>query len=178
MKSLIFFMPRSRSMQVKFKKLFYFKSKLFQYIIDRTKGTSGNLNKKRFYASKKRVSVAQEKKVFSTSEYEYQQEFLNKVIDIIANNLSENLDVVYISKELNLTRHTFLRRIKKYSGYTAIGFVKEYRLKEAAKFLEIKKNLSVKEIAHMVGYNSLPYFCSEFKKRFHMSPKKYQENIR
>jgi len=45
---------------------------------------------------------------------------------------------------------------------------------EAAKELLLKKQLSVKEIAYIVGYTSLPTFSKKYSDYFGVSPSKYQ----
>ncbi|WP_158447828.1 helix-turn-helix domain-containing protein [Aquimarina longa] len=104
----------------------------------------------------------------------YQSGFINNVVQIIETNISEDINVEIISKELNLTRHTFLRKIKKHTGYTAIGFIKQYRLQYASKMLQ-NQEYNIKEVAYLSGFKSLSYFYSEFKTKYKIPPKKFKE---
>lgn len=104
----------------------------------------------------------------------YRSDFINNVVQIIETNISEDINVEVISNELNMTRHTFLRKIKKHTGYTAIGFIKQYRLQYASKMLQ-NQEYRIKEVAYLSGFKSLPYFYSEFKTKYKIPPKKFKE---
>jgi len=56
-------------------------------------------------------------------------------------------------------------------------FVKSIRMKKAAELL-MKKELTVAEIAYMVGYNDRKYFSREFKKQYDKTPTEFmQQNV-
>lgn len=104
----------------------------------------------------------------------YQSELIEKVVKILEQNITEDISVEFIAEELNMTRHTFLRRMKKITSYTAIGFIKHYRLQYASKKLKYS-NYSIKEVAFLSGFRSISYFHSEFKRKYKVSPKKFQK---
>ena len=57
-----------------------------------------------------------------------------------------------------------------------VVYLNNIRMKNAVKLLETT-NLKVYEIAEKVGYSSLSYFSTTFKKKFGQNPYEYQMNV-
>ncbi len=67
------------------------------------------------------------------------------------------------------------REFKKYVGISPIEYLIRQKMNYAALLLN-QTDKSVLEISGEIGYDSLSYFISQFKKYFHMSPGKYRKS--
>ena len=101
------------------------------------------------------------------------QEFLQRAIDYIVENISDNnLNVEELSEALNLSRSNVYRKIKALTGMTIIEFIRIIRLKQALKLMETKK-YSLSEIAYQTGFSSPSYFTKSFKDQYGKPPSEY-----
>ncbi|MFC5044397.1 helix-turn-helix domain-containing protein [Aquimarina hainanensis] len=104
--------------------------------------------------------------------------FLKKLNEFIYQNVdNEKLNVTFLAANFSMTQRTFLRKVKKETGLTAVSYLKHIRLEYAAELL-LRSDYSITEIMNKVMYNNLSYFSSEFKKIYSLSPKKYREKFR
>ena len=99
-----------------------------------------------------------------------EQTFLNKMMQILEDNLGEEeFGVAELSDALHMSRRQVHRKIKAISGETPTDFIRRVRLQRARRLLEQKAG-SVSEIAFQVGFGSLSYFTTAFKKQFGVLP--------
>ena len=86
-----------------------------------------------------------------------------------------NMDfsVNQLADEMAVSYSTLFARIKKLTGLTPNQYLKELRLQEARRLLEIKKYSSVKAVSYSVGYRDVKHFSKNFKKRFGKNPSAY-----
>ncbi|MGX5818793.1 hybrid sensor histidine kinase/response regulator transcription factor [Chitinophaga lutea] len=99
--------------------------------------------------------------------------FLEKVMHFIdANILEPTLNVEQLAREVNMSRITLYRKIKALTNQSTIEFIRSFRLKRAAQFLE-KNEFTVTEVAYMVGFSDVDYFRKWFKTEFGCTPKEY-----
>ncbi len=107
---------------------------------------------------------------------EMDQQFLQKVIDYIILNITDNtLSVEDIAEHLNISRSNVYRKIKALTGKTIIEFIRLIRLKQAVKLMETKK-YSLAEIAYQTGFTSPSYFTKSFKDEYGKPPSEYLAN--
>ena len=83
-----------------------------------------------------------------------------------------DLSVESISRELGISRVHLNRRLKSIINESPSTYIRDYRLKQAARMLAEKK-LSIAEIAYAVGFSSHAYFSNTFKERYGMTPTEY-----
>nr|WP_321408445.1 response regulator [uncultured Carboxylicivirga sp.] len=103
------------------------------------------------------------------------QAILKKVITIINENIeSEELKPGFIADKLNMNVRSFYRYFKNVSTLSPSDFIKDFRLKHAAKLLLTTK-LSVQEVIYKTGFSNKSYFYREFNKKFNMTPKEYRQ---
>ncbi len=107
------------------------------------------------------------------SDNEMDQEFLQKSIDYILQNISdERLNVEGLAVELNLNRSNVYRKIKALTGNSVVEFIRSIRLKQAIKLMETNK-YSLSEIAYQTGFTSPSYFTKMFKRKYGTTPSEY-----
>ena len=105
-----------------------------------------------------------------------EKDFIKKVIELIRSNIdNENLQSLFIEKELGISNSQLYRKIKQIFGFTPSDLIRTIRLKFAAELL--RKNVyTVSEVCYKSGYNNRSYFYREFKKMYNTTPKNYQLN--
>lgn len=106
------------------------------------------------------------------------KDFIKKVIDLIRRNIdNENLQSLFIEKQLGISNSQLYRKIKQLFGFTPGDLIRTIRLKYAAELLR-KNVLTVSEVCYQSGFNNRSYFYREFKKIYNTTPKNYQLKFR
>jgi signal transduction histidine kinase/DNA-binding response OmpR family regulator/sugar lactone lactonase YvrE len=101
------------------------------------------------------------------------QEFLNKFLDLIENNLDKtNFGTEQLSKELFVSRTQLHRKILSITGQAPGEFIRITKLKKAAKLL-LDGKLSVTQVAYEIGFSSPAQFTRAFTKQFNCVPSEY-----
>ncbi len=100
--------------------------------------------------------------------------FLQKVLDLMEKNMADpDFSVGELAIKFHASRSTFYKRLLLLTGKTPLEFMRQIRLKRAAELLE-KSQLTVSEIAYMVGFNNPKYFAQYFKMEFGIIPSAYR----
>jgi len=103
-----------------------------------------------------------------------EKDFIKKVIELIRDNIdNENLQSLFIEKELGISNSQLYRKIKQIFNVTPSDLIRTIRLKHAAELLR-KNVLTVSEVCYQSGFNNRSYFYREFKKVYNVTPKNYQ----
>ncbi|CAA7197050.1 AraC family transcriptional regulator [Chryseobacterium potabilaquae] len=111
--------------------------------------------------------------VLNTDDMRVRLCFHDKIrMEIIYNYVHENyhnkLNVHEIAQAVNLTTSAFCRYFKKQTNLTFTNFANSYRISMAKIFL--LQNISVSEVCYQVGFNSISYFSTLFKKLVGKTP--------
>lgn len=105
------------------------------------------------------------------------QEFLNKVLTHIEDNLSNpDFGVNELATKIGMSTPVFYKKIKSLTDMSVNNFIKSIRLKRAAQLLE-QNVLTVYQVSYEVGFNDTRYFAKEFKKQYGKSPSLYAEKL-
>lgn len=103
------------------------------------------------------------------------EEFMNKVINVIQDNIAdENFNVERMADILCMSRSSLLRKIKILFNLSPIDFIRLIRLKKAAELIQ-EGRYRIGDICYMVGINSSSYFSKLFLKQFGMTPKEFEK---
>lgn len=103
------------------------------------------------------------------------EQFLQQVLQEIEKNINNShLTVDSLSQLVFVSRVTLYKRIVTLTGKTPLEFIKSYRLKRAAQFLERGK-FSISGICYMVGFKTTKHFVKSFKDEYGMLPSQYAE---
>lgn len=101
------------------------------------------------------------------------QEFLDKLIEIIDENIDDNdFNVNILCQRLGFGRTNLYKKIKSVTGNSLGEFIRSIRLKKAAKLL-VSQDISISEVIFMVGINSNSYFTKAFKAQFGITPSEF-----
>jgi len=142
---------------------------LFQVIV--------NLIRKQENA-KKRYSAANELYPEQTSYGKLDDEFLDNVTRYIEENLSDtDLDYKKIGEITAMSRTVLYAKFKVLTGMGVHDFIKNIRLKKSVSLLREGK-MNISQIAYEVGFGTPSYFTKSFQKKYDLTPKEYQTNLR
>ncbi|WP_303206990.1 hybrid sensor histidine kinase/response regulator [Bacteroides oleiciplenus] len=101
------------------------------------------------------------------------EDFLNKITDIIRQNLSdEKFSIDDLAMEVTMSRSSLHRKLRGITGLTPGDFVRIIRLKKAAELLKTGE-YRINEICVLIGMNSISHFSKVFYKQFGVLPKDF-----
>lgn len=78
-----------------------------------------------------------------------------------------------IAHHLNISYSWFRKIFKEYTGHAPAQYFKELKINKAKQLL-VETNLTMKEIAFKLNYNSTEHFFSIFKKKARLTPSEYR----
>ena len=112
-------------------------------------------------------------KITALSYTSLDEKFLQNAADLVLANISnEDFHMDDFISDMNVSKSTLYRKLKTLTGMSCSEFVKDMRLKEAARIIR-EKNVNVSEISYLVGFGQPKYFTYCFKKKFGVSPSEY-----
>jgi len=76
----------------------------------------------------------------------------------------------YMAKKLDISERDLFRKVKLATGLSPQKYLRQYRLKQAMRFLQEGKYRTVKETARAVGYSNIGYFILQFEKEYGKKP--------
>lgn len=95
-----------------------------------------------------------------------EQDFLEKLLDIIDDSLSDhNFGVDSLSREIGVSQPQLYRRVIAITGRSPVSFIRDIRLNKALSLIK-ENRYNISQIALEVGYNSPSYFSKCFQQKF------------
>lgn len=102
------------------------------------------------------------------------EKFILKAQDVIEKNIDNpDFTTKNFEDELNMSHSVVYRKLKTLTGLSANEFIREFKIRRAAQFIEQDNNLTVLDVSLMVGFNDQKYFSRCFKKVIGVSPSEY-----
>ena len=102
--------------------------------------------------------------------------FVNRVVDVIEQHLTEPVTVQSIAAELGWNRCYVSTQFKQETGINLSEFINRLKIDEATRLL-VTTDRSIASIASLLAFCSPSHFPSIFKKVTGMNPSKYREGI-
>lgn len=101
--------------------------------------------------------------------------FLFKLNKLIMGNMeNEDLNVIYICKEIGISRASLYNKLKTLTNLSPNEYINKLRMERAIELLQ-HTQLSMTEIAERTGFSSNRYFSTAFKKYTGITPTQYKE---
>ena len=118
-----------------------------------------------------------EKEETSLTLSDYDRQFMTRLTDYIEKNI-DNGDLVIeeLAREVAVSRSVFFRKLKGLTGMAPVEFIKQIRIKRAAKLIA-SGEYAISQVAYKVGFNDSRYFSKCFKAHYGMTPSEYKEKI-
>lgn len=98
----------------------------------------------------------------------------DKLLKLIEENLENDLSLELLADKLSMRLDTLSRSFRQIMGKGYTEYVKERKLARALELMD--EDLSMKEVAKRLGYNSPQYFIKIFKETFGETPYQYKKN--
>lgn len=137
---------------------------------------SNLLHNRRILKNKYNGSQEQEEKIQEIKLKSADEALMEKIMNYINKNIAEpSLNVEMLAQEVGLSRVHLHRKMKELTNFSTRDFIKNIRMRQAAKLFKEKK-LNISEVAYAVGYNNLSHFSSTFKETYGVSPKEFIVN--
>lgn len=97
----------------------------------------------------------------------------HKIFDYIETNYSHEMSSSDLAEIAHISPYYFCRIFKQVTGRTPTEYINEIRLRKSIELLKTD-SMSITEIAMNCGFNDINYFSRVFKKRYGISPSKFQ----
>lgn len=89
--------------------------------------------------------------------------------EILLSELENPPSISQLSQQVGICQRTLRRGFKELFGTTVIGYLNQKRMEKAQQLLR-EKQLSVSEVANIVGYSHFGHFSTAFKNQFGITP--------
>ena len=114
-------------------------------------------------------------KLPSVSYTDRDKEFIDEFHNLVVTNIGNSEFVIDdFTTALCMSRTLFFQKVRGLTGKSPNEYLRVIRMKKAASLLT-ETNLSMKEIAFLVGISDSLYFSRCFKEQFKLSPTQYRE---
>jgi AraC family transcriptional regulator len=98
---------------------------------------------------------------------------LERTVESMHENLGEPLTVDDLARTAMFSKFHFSRVFQRMTGLSPVRFLSALRIEEAKRLLR-STSLTVADISHQVGYNSVGTFSTRFHSSVGMSPREYR----
>lgn len=131
------------------------------------------LSNRRMLKVKYSGSQDQEDKVEKIELNSHDEVLMNKIMAVINEQISSpELSVESLAASVGISRVHLNRRLREITNQSARDFIRNIRLRQAARLLREKK-LSIAEVAYATGYSNPSHFSVVFKEVFGTTPRAY-----
>lgn len=94
---------------------------------------------------------------------------ISKIVDYIETRIGEKISLTEISAHIRLSREHTSALFKKKTGKTIMEYINERKLCIAREYI-LSNELSLSEIAGLVGFDNYNYFSRLFKSKYNITP--------
>ncbi len=102
------------------------------------------------------------------------EQAVGRVIQAMRDNLGEQLTIDDMARTAMFSKFHFSRAFQRVTGVSPGRFLSALRLQEAKRLL-VSTSLTVTDISHRIGYNSVGTFSSRFRDSVGVSPTTYRQ---
>lgn len=103
----------------------------------------------------------------------FDEKLLARIVAVVNENLSNSdLNIEMICNEVGISRGHLHRKMKELTNQTPHDFIRNLRMKQAARLLS-RKGQSVTEVMYHCGFSSSTSFSTAFKKMYGLSPRDF-----
>ena len=101
---------------------------------------------------------------------------IQEAVSYIQAHYAEKITLAEVASRVSFNPEYFSRLFSKETGMNFIAYLNHIRMKAAAELLE-HTSKKIYEIAEQVGYTSISYFSTAFKKHYGQTPNEYQSQL-
>lgn len=100
---------------------------------------------------------------------------INKARMIMLDKIESTVTIQEIAQELGMSYSSFRKQFKEYTGLSPASYFQDIKLQRAVELLRYT-NMTIKEIAYLLNFESPDYFSTQFKKKMGKRPRDIREN--
>ena len=116
-----------------------------------------------------------ESKIISIEVKSNDEQLMERLVQVVNRNLTDSkFTVENLAEEAGISRVQLHRKLKEMAGISTSEFIRNIRLRQAAKLLKEKK-INISQIGYAVGFTNPYSFSIAFKNLYGCSPKDYAE---
>ncbi len=104
-------------------------------------------------------------------------ERLRSVFDFVMQNFDQKITLEKVSELVHMTPNAFCRFFKQRTNKTFFNFLIEVRVEHGSQLLYNNKDLSVLEVAHLSGFNSISNFNRKFREIKGVNPSRFVQSL-
>ena len=112
----------------------------------------------------------------SRKEKSNNREVIEKTVEYVKSNLTEDLSLERLAAEAKFTPTYFHKLFKASTGKPLRDYIEEQRIKKAVNLL-ISTDKTLTEIAYECGFSSQSYFSYAFKRKMKIPPREYAKRL-
>ncbi|MBQ7821792.1 MAG: helix-turn-helix transcriptional regulator [Clostridia bacterium] len=105
----------------------------------------------------------------------YNRSILSAITHIKA-NYTRKIGISELAQVLHISESSLYALFKKQFGTSPIAYLNDYRLSTASRLLKTSED-SIEAVAQSVGIDDVRYFSKIFKRKYHMTPSEYRNNV-
>ena len=108
-----------------------------------------------------------------------QKENVTKVRDakeFLIKDLQNAPNIAELAKHVALNEYNLKTGFKEIYGKTIHAFLKDYKMSKARELI-LKREFQIAEIADQLGYTNVSHFIDAFKKKYGVTPKKFEMSL-
>lgn len=103
------------------------------------------------------------------------KELIKKAVFFLNERISDKIDLELLARELPMGYSRFRKLFKNVVGISPNQYILSLRLEEAKTLLKTS-TLSINEIAHRCGFESVPHFCKFFQQKNNISASQFRNS--
>ena len=107
----------------------------------------------------------------------YQTNIVNSIIRILKENINNKITQEDISGMLGYSISYMSKVFKKITGMAPIKYLNDMRIDEAKKLIA-EDTMSLKDISEKLGFDTVQYFSTQFKKSTNLTPSQYAASVK
>ena len=101
---------------------------------------------------------------------------VQKVQHYVETHYHEAFSIEALGEQLNYSPNYIRSVFKKYTGETLLEYITNLRMEHAVQLL-LDTAVRIRNISYRVGYSNPSYFCSQFYKKFGVTPQQYRSRM-
>lgn len=114
----------------------------------------------------------------TSRELSQDERFMRKVTQLIEEHLDDaDLSVARLCELGDFSEKQLYRKLKQFTGLSAVEYIRSIRLKKAALLLQSGK-FTVSEVMYSVGFSNASYFTRTFSTAYNMTPSEYMKSFK
>ena len=121
----------------------------------------------------RQLSLEKDSQLVILSEEQFYADLVGIVIHYFEENLSSKVSLEDICEKVNYSRSFICKTFKEQTGETLFTCFNRMKIDEAKRLLR-ETDLSATDIATMLGFSELKYFCALFKRLVGVTPMTYR----